>query len=511
MILVGIGAATHDSSICVSIHGKVKYAKKERETGIKHEYASPFWYVDILKRWGIELDDIDALAFTDDGIEYLDGENDEVSATIKSPCHGETVLGHKRIPRGWKGFTPKNKNIFLLDHHYAHFWSNTETNPNDFGIILDGLGSGNYSCYTLNHPILPDLRQSYLGYGEPLSTLGEMCGLSSDVPRYLRGTDLPGKIMGMYAYGKPDPFYVNALQSLLPHHVELFIECIENYKTDPNPNNQEFLNLVSTVFDALYIGVKKNFEPFEKLKSPITYMGGVALNVNWNRWLLDDGYILNMEPHVYDGGLSVGCLRFLAEKFDEELDFDDFPYIQNDECPDSKPSDETITKVAELLADGKIVGWYQGHGEIGPRALGNRSILMNPSVKNGKDIINSKVKHREWWRPFGASVKQDKAHEYFDLQESPYMLYSAKVLKSGLDAITHEDGSCRHQTVTPEQNEVYYKLLDAFEEKTGLPVLLNTSLNLGGKPIAGTMAEANELFQTTEMDALCLGNHLLLK
>jgi carbamoyltransferase len=136
---------------------------------------------------------------------------------------------------------------------------------------------------------------------------------------------------------------------------------------------------------------------------------------------------------------------------------------------------------------------------------------MRPDIPNGKDIINQKVKHREWWRPFGASVKQDKASKYFDLDNSPYMLYTAKVLKDDLPSITHADGTCRHQTVTPEQNSVFYNLLDAFESKTGLPVLLNTSLNLGGKPIAGKIEEAVELFQNSEMDALCVGDELYVK
>merc|ERR1711995_25527 len=130
-------------------------------------------------------------------------------------------------------------------------------------------------------------------------------------------------------------------------------------------------------------------------------------------------YNMDILPHVYDGGLSIGALRY-AVGYD--FDIGEFPYCQDDYAPE-EVNDQTIEEAAELLAQGMIVGWYQGHGEIGPRALGNRSILMNPMIKNGKDILNSRVKKREWWRPFGASVLREKAAEYFDIDDSPYMLY----------------------------------------------------------------------------------------
>tara|TARA_B100000085_G_C18133506_1_gene346273 strand:- start:52 stop:453 length:402 start_codon:yes stop_codon:yes gene_type:complete len=127
---------------------------------------------------------------------------------------------------------------------------------------------------------------------------------------------------------------------------------------------------------------------------------------------------------------------------------------------------------------------------------------MSPMVKDGKDILNSRVKRREWWRPFGASVIKERALDYFDIGESPYMLYNGRVKVSGLDPITHVDGTCRHQTVTYDSNPAFYKLLSAFEKKTGCPVLLNTSLNIGGKPIASTP----ETSLVPGLDTLFIGN-----
>ena len=161
-----------------------------------------------------------------------------------------------------------------------------------------------------------------------------------------------------------------------------------------------------------------------------------------------------------------------------------------------------------MLSQNKIVGWYQGHGEYGPRALGNRSILMNPCMENGKDFINQKVKNREWWRPFGASIKEERSSDYFDIKYSPYMLFSSKVLKKVIPAVTHVDNTCRHQTVNINQNYYFYKLLDAFENKTKIPILLNTSLNEGGKPICSTIEQAKKVLKKTKLDYLCVGDNI---
>ena len=187
------------------------------------------------------------------------------------------------------------------------------------------------------------------------------------------------------------------------------------------------------------------------------------------------------------------------------LKFKNFPFIQSDEPPWDNVCSHTIKSTAESLAKGQIVGWYQGHGEVGPRSLGNRCILMDPTLKDGKDKINV-IKKREPWRPFGASVKEDQSHRFFDMEKSRYMLYSSKVKYSGIPAVTHIDGTCRHNTVTPEINPAYYELLDEFEKLTGVPVLLNTSLNRMGEPIAGTRDQAIKLFDETNMDKMVIGS-----
>lgn len=182
---------------------------------------------------------------------------------------------------------------------------------------------------------------------------------------------------------------------------------------------------------------------------------------------------------------------------------------QSDQAPDTVPGLITIQRTAQDLKDGKIVAWYQGHGEVGPRALGYRSILFNPMISNGKDIIN-RVKKREEFRPFGASVLRKNAQEYFDMVgDDPYMQYISNVKVDYFPSITHVDGTCRVQTV--EENYHFKRLLEAFYDLTFCPVLLNTSFNMAGKPIVGSVEEAKEVFYSTDIDVLVIGDTYIKK
>ena len=164
----------------------------------------------------------------------------------------------------------------------------------------------------------------------------------------------------------------------------------------------------------------------------------------------------------------------------------------------------TPKEVAKLISERNIVTIFQGRSEAGPRALGNRSILYDPTDPNGKDFVNE-VKKREWFRPFAGTVLLEKAHEYFDmagLEESPFMMYAMNVWpekQKQIQAITHVDGTCRIQTVTKEQNLHYYNLIQEFENITGVPILFNTSFNLAGDPLVETIEDALKTMLKSEM------------
>jgi len=173
-----------------------------------------------------------------------------------------------------------------------------------------------------------------------------------------------------------------------------------------------------------------------------------------------------------------------------------------------------LDEVAEQVAAGNVVGWFQGRMEWGPRALGNRSIVAHPGRSDMKDILNARIKHREWFRPFAPSIMAEYQHEYFEHDHpSPFMLHVYKIRpekRQELCAVNHVDDTGRLQTVSRDENPMYYDLIDVFRRKTGIPVLLNTSFN-ENEPVVCTPAEAIDCFKRTRMDGLAIGSYLALK
>ena len=244
--------------------------------------------------------------------------------------------------------------------------------------------------------------------------------------------------------------------------------------------------------------------------------GGCALNCVANYKLLKSlpkDINLYVEPVSDDSGVSMGGAMQVSDmsidcKVDNlylgtQLKYDYQLLEQESE------SDITVEEVAKLLTEGNIVAIAQGRSEIGPRALGNRSIIFDPRVKNGKDIVNS-VKNREWFRPFAGSVLLEHAKEWFDLdrlEESPYMMYAVDTLPEKIDlipAIVHVDGTCRIQTVTKKQNKNYYNLIFEFYKLTGIPILFNTSFNLAGDTMVEYMDDALYTIRNSDIPYLYL-------
>ena len=180
---------------------------------------------------------------------------------------------------------------------------------------------------------------------------------------------------------------------------------------------------------------------------------------------------------------------------------------------DELDHESLIDTCAKMISQGNVVGWYQGKMEWGPRALGNRSILADPRRKEMKDVLNEKIKHRESFRPFAPSILEEHVSEYFDINiSSPYMLMVAPVKKPEvIPAVTHVDGTGRLQTVSKNTNLLYYKLINRFFEMTGVPVIINTSMNVKGEPIVNTPEQAYNMLMKTDMDALFMGNFLVKK
>jgi carbamoyltransferase len=176
---------------------------------------------------------------------------------------------------------------------------------------------------------------------------------------------------------------------------------------------------------------------------------------------------------------------------------------------------DPAAKTAELLSEGKIVGWFQGRMEFGARALGSRSILADPRDPDMTSKVNLAVKFREWWRPFAPSMKKEAASQFLEsATDSPFMTLTAQVRpekRKVIPAVTHVDGSARPQTVEKEANPLFWRLIDQFANRTGVPVVLNTSFNLRGEAIVHTPTDAVRTFFSSGMDALAIGSFLVEK
>jgi len=263
--------------------------------------------------------------------------------------------------------------------------------------------------------------------------------------------------------------------------------------------------------------------------------GGVGLNCVANGKIVREAGYDNVwiQPAAGDDGIAIGCAYYghLAiqnkpRTYVMEHAFLGAPYSEadvkaasNQWLVESKtcqsPGDHICAETAKVLADQKVVGWFQGRSEFGPRALGNRSIIADPRKGSMKDLLNARVKHRQAFRPFAPIVLAERASEVFEGDEdSPFMLLAKRVRPEWQDkipAIVHVDGTARVQTVRREHNERLYLLLKEFEKLTGVPVLLNTSFNIRGEPIVETPADAMKCFLSTGIDYLAMHDMLIGK
>lgn len=335
-----------------------------------------------------------------------------------------------------------------------------------------------------------------------------------------------GKLMGLAPYGR---------------HSEVS-EWIDTSRPDFTIPESLIRNLPCGDFDrnaqAAY-AIQRNLEEmllsithhsYELSPTPKLCMaGGIALNAITNRRIIDETEYeeLYVVPPCNDTGIPLGCAyygyfhqlggttraaytQYTGRSYTDEEMRAAIGNLPHKKC------DDIAQEVAGLLVDAHIVGWFQGGSEYGPRALGNRSILSNPTKEEYKDRLNNRVKHREPFRPFAPSVLFEDARTYFELpcDDSPYMLLILKVLedqRKNLGAVTHVDGTARIQTVRKEENPQYHRLISLFGEATGVNVVLNTSFNVAGEPVVETPSDAIRCFMGTDIDYLAVGDYLIWK
>ena len=403
------------------------------------------------------------------------------------------------------------------------------TNPRDFDTVYKHLGSS--EAVGFNNPSPGFYVTEHPGLTKTYEAITQFCGFPAIEA---------GKLMGLAPYGKPNkdlprliddnnewidrqvilPTYPNAAQLNFQKY-DIIRDDFDTWKGDGSYTDIQ-KDLAYAVQEQTSEGMCTLIEKaHEKTgETNIVICGGYGLNCVANYKYAKRFPDLNIycEPVSHDGGTSIGAAKKLYYELEQthppkqELiyygpQYD--PSSYEDVIKDLDTIDTSYDDVAKLIRDGNIVTIFQGRSEGGPRALGNRSILFDPTIKNGKDLVNE-VKHREFFRPFACSIKKEKANEWFDLagmEESPFMMYAVDALEGveeKIPSVIHVDGTCRIQTVTPEQNEHYYNLIDAFEKLSEVPILFNTSFNLGGDPLVETIEDAVDTLQNSDIDYLYL-------
>jgi carbamoyltransferase len=593
--ILGISAFYHDSAAALVVDGEIiAAAQEERFSRKKHDAGFPTNAIAYcLSEAGIEPDQLSYVAFYDKPLTKFERLLETYLAFVPEGLRSfrmaipvwlkEKLYLRKEIQKGLKG--SKKAPIVFMDHHESHAAS--AFFPCPFAeaaiITLDGVGEWTTSAIGTGSGNKIQLSEHITfphSLGLLYSAFTYHCGFKVNSGEY--------KLMGLAPYGKPvyadaitknlidlkpdgsfwlNQKYFNYCQGLTMTNRRfdaLFCGPARKPESDLLQRHMDLAASIQTVTEEIMLRIGRDVHQKTGMKN-LVLAGGVALNCVANGKLLREGPFddIWIQPAAGDAGGSLGAALFtwhqllgkpripgvpdsqkgslLGPKFSG----DEVHRFLEDANADYRRYDneaELLAQTAKLLADDKIVGWFQGRMEFGPRALGARSILGDPRSPRTQATMNLKIKYRESFRPFAPIVLKEHAHEYFAIDprhESPYMLVVASVLeshrveipeetrrtmesdpdlrrrvnvvRSAIPAVTHVDYSARLQTVDDARNPRLHRLLKTFHGLTGCPVLVNTSFNVRGEPIVCSPREAYRCFLGTEMDALVLEDCVLVK
>jgi len=546
MLVLGI-QKDHHSSVCLYENNKlIYYCEEERLTREKkkshlpilciNQIANIFKKIDMVVITGYNFDSMATCGAYLKHIKLIDNVEKQIFSFYKSHH-----LLHAAKAFYDSGF--ENSYVFVVDGRGSSFNLNNgniayETssvyffeNPNTFKCLYK-------KCFTnseINKNLSLNLNcENNLAYDvTPISLdkntvveinneldLGSIYRVAA---KHLGFIEEEGKLMGLSAYGREDKHFKKILNSgelwfkkygdkynLQKINIEKYPELKQEEKNTENLKNFSFS--IQEKFEKDYLNfIKKHYN--ERISNNLVITGGTGYNVVNNFKLKNKFKNLFVEPLCGDEGNSIAACQFYLKQINPNIKFNKLEnlfignkYNYDSEFNDNEISSKKITpnQITDLLIQGEVVALYQGRSEGGPRALGNRSLLLDPRIVNGKDIMNQ-IKKREKFRPFACSILLEKANEWFDmggLEESPFMMYAVNSLKDiskKIPSVIHVDGTCRVQTVTENYNKILYYLLLDFNKKTNCPVLMHTSFNLAGDPLVETQKDAIDTLKNSNL------------
>ena len=391
--------------------------------------------------------------------------------------------------------------IYFIDHHQSHAayaFLNSGYEKSDI-LAIDGIGS-KYRC------VFFDKDENLIDLSDKLP-IGWLWNHMSNLTGF--GTLGASKLMGKVGYGKYSEYYYNIFETILDGPItEKKQKHFQHIKLD------NIDDLAHTLQKFTIDKIKEYVYPLKTCDN-LCIAGGVAYNGYMNEEFTKHYENVFVPPAVGDEGQAVGTYMHADCVINNNIHKSEtFAGIEYDTLEDVWPykyEKADYKKIAQEIADGKIVGWFQGKSESGNRALGNRSILADPRNPDIKDIINHTIKMREDFRPFAPAVLEEHYKEYFDTRlPSPYMSRICKVKSDKVPGITHVDNTARIQTVNKEFNEKFYNIINEFYKITGIPMLLNTSFNCR-EPIVESPKHAINTFKRTELDILVINDKVIIK
>lgn len=559
--VLGISCFYHDAAAALLRDGEiVAAAQEERFSRKRHDADFPSHATRyVLREAGITPEDLSAVGFYDKPLLKFERMLTTYLATFPRslpsfskamPLWIKEKLWVPSLIR--KQLRPYKGPILFAEHHMSHAASTFLVSPFEEAAILtiDGVGEWATASYGVGRgtdiQLFKEIRFPH-SVGLLYSAFTYYLGFKVNSAEY--------KVMGLAPYGRPQ------------HFERIMSEMVHLQKDGSFKLNMKYfaydygLRMTSPAFDDFFGGPPRKPETWmaerefdiaasvQKVCEEIVLhmtryihqetglpdlcmAGGVALNCVANGRVLKETPFQNLfvQPAAGDAGGAVGVAHYLYNTLEKQPRGKPWthaylgPHYEEDEIGayldqrrapyERLETPELLSRTAKLISEGNVVGWFQGRMEFGPRALGGRSILADPRDPKMRDTLNQKIKFREGFRPFAPSVLAEKSAEWFDLDaESPYMLLVAPVRdgKRVIPSVTHVDHSARIQTVTRESSPLFYGVIEAFERLTGVPILINTSFNVRGEPIVCSPHDAYTCFMRTNMDALVLGHHLLLK